>query len=408
MKIALINTVVDRGGAGRIVADIHKTIQDAGHSSFIFYGRGEQADDNSIKKFGNGLSVLAHGVGSRIFDAHGLLSRRATLRLIDWLNEFDPDVVHLHNAHGYYLNYPVLFNYLERQSLPLVWTLHDCWAFTGHCAHFEYARCEKWRIGCGNCPQIGEYPSSLLDRSQANYVKKQKSFTSLTKCRIVAPSEWLKNHIDQSFLKKYQCQVINNGVDLGVFKPVQEAPFAGDLSRDGKKTILGVASIWNKKKGVEIFAELSHLLHDDERLVIVGKMPKQFRRMFSEGAVLIDRVDSVDTLVRLYSGASVFVNPTFEDTFPTTNLEALACGLPVVTFPAGGSPETVDFRYGAVCLPSARDALIAARYFCDLDADIVAEECRAHVVKNFDKWDRFHEYIQVYEELATEKDLTDD
>ena len=405
LKIALIITVVDRGGAGRIVADIHRTIHDAGHSSFVFYGRGRQPDDESMMKFSDELGVLVHGAGSRLFDAQGLLSLRATHRLIKLLTQFEPDVVHLHNAHGYYLNFPLFFNYLKERSLPLVWTLHDCWPFTGHCAHFEYVGCDRWKIGCGSCPQTREYPATFLDRSRANYEKKRSSFTSLSKCRIVAPSQWLKNHIDQSFLKDYQNLVINNGVDLALFNRIPGATFFGDLTKDGKKIILGVASIWNKKKGVEVFAELSHLLHAGERLVLVGKMSKHFRQTFSENVVLIDRVDDLAALAKLYSLANVFVNPTFEDTFSNTNLEALACGLPVVTFPTGGSPETINFRYGSVCSPTALGGLKAARSFCKLDAEVVAEKCRAHAVENFNKWDRFQEYIQVYKELVNDKGL---
>lgn len=407
MKIALINTVIDRGGAGRIVSDIHKTIREAGYKSVIFYGRGYQQDDESVVKFGDGLGLLAHGFGSKIFDAQGLLSFRATRRLINQLHEYKPDVVHLHNVHGYYLNFPMLFSYFKEFSIPLVWTLHDCWPFTGHCAHFEYVKCDRWKIGCGNCPQTSEYPSALMDRSRANYERKKSIFNGLPKCRIVAPSQWLKKHVDSSFLSDYQCQVINNGVDLGLFKRNPGSVPFGDIAKKNDNVILGVASIWSVKKGVDIFAKLSHLLDENERLVIVGKMPNRFRRNFSEKTIFLDRIDGVDSLAKLYSSVRVFINPTFEDTFPTTNLEALACGVPVVTFPTGGSPETINFDYGVVCLPTARDALAAARYFYELDVEVVAKECRNYIEKNFDKWDRFQEYIKIYEEFVTDKDLID-
>ncbi|KDE41140.1 Glycosyl transferase, group 1 family protein [Nitrincola lacisaponensis] len=400
MKVALINTVVDRGGAGRVVTDLHKTINASGYDAYIYYGRGAQNQDNSIIKFASNFEFISHVVATRFFDAHGLLSICATRRLIEWLDELNPDVIHLHNVHGYYLNYEIFFDYLKSRKIPLVWTLHDCWSFTGHCAHFEYSACYKWMTECYRCPQSREYPKAYLDRSRINFKKKKNSFTGLFSCEVVVPSKWLKKHFDKSFLNIYNSHVINNGIDLDIFKRKERVDYSS-IGLDGdKRIILGVASIWSIKKGVSIFSEMSHFLFDDEVLVLVGRMPSHYKNNFSENVIFIDQTNSVDELVSIYSCADVFVNPTLEDTFPTTNIEAIACGLPIVTFPTGGSPETVDFRYGLVCNPTANDAIDAVRSLYDLDEESLISESRKHAVSNFNKWDRFQEYINLYEVLA--------
>ena len=342
MKILQINSVCGIRSTGRICTDLAEVLEQNGHECKIAYGR-ETVPEKYQKyavRIGNDFDVKLHALQSRIFDNTGFGSRHTTEKFIKWVEEYDPDVIHLHNIHGYYINIEVLFNYLVKADKPVVWTLHDCWTFTGHCAYYSYVKCDKWKTGCYKCPQKNHYPSSLLlDASKKNWQKKKALFTSVKNMTLVTPSKWLANEVKQSCLSKYPVKVIPNGIDLNVFKPIS-SDFREKNGLVGKKIILGVASIWDKRKGLDDFINLSKILDDNYKIVLVGLSENQMKNL-PKNILAISKTNNVQELAEIYTAADIFFNPTYEDNYPTVNLEAQACGTPVVTYRTGGSEESV-------------------------------------------------------------------
>ena len=342
MKVLQINSVCGIRSTGRICTDLADVLLQDGHECKIAYGR-ESVPEKYGKiavRIGNDLDAKMHALQSRIFDNAGFGSRQATEKFIEWVKEYNPDIIHLHNIHGYYINIEVLFNYLAESNKPVVWTLHDCWAFTGHCAYFSYVKCDKWKTGCFNCPQKKRYPSSLLwDASKQNWQKKKALFTSVKNMTLVTPSKWLANEVKKSFLSNYPMKVIANGIDLDVFKPTP-SDFKEKNGLVGKKIILGVASSWSECKGLKDFIELSKILDEKYKIVLVGLSGNQIKGL-PENVMAISRTNNVKELAEIYTAADIFFNPTYEDNFPTVNLEAQACGTPVITYRTGGSVESV-------------------------------------------------------------------
>lgn len=344
MKILMINSVCGIRSTGRICTDLADALTEQGHTVKIAYGR-ENVPDKYKKyavRIGTDLDVKLHGLKARLLDESGFGSKRATIRFIEWVKKYDPDVIHLHNIHGYYINIEVLFDYLRSCGKKIIWTLHDCWAFTGHAAYCEAANCKRWKTGCHNCAKRDDYPKSFYDNSKLNWLKKRKVFTGIPNLQIITPSKWLAGLVKKSFLRKYPVSVIYNGIDTSVFKPVDSSVLRKKLNLGDKKVILGVAAVWDARKGLDDFIKLNKLIDKNEyQIVLVGLTDKQIAKL-PKSIIGITRTDSVEQLVELYSLAHVFVNPTYEDNYPTTNLEAIACGTPVITYDTGGSGESVS------------------------------------------------------------------
>ena len=339
MKVFQINTVLN-GSTGKIARGIYEIAKQNGIEGKIAYSRGPRIENPDFIRFGSKFGVYAHGMLARIFDTAGLHSSFATRTLIREIEKFNPDIIHLHNLHGYYLNYKMLLKYIAAKNINTVYTLHDCWSFTGHCAYFDMAGCEKWKKECHHCPNKKTYPKSFLfDRSRKNYNLKKKLFENIKDLTIVTPSNWLAGLVKESFLNKFDVKVIHNGIDLEVFKPT-ESDFRKKYGLENKKILLGVAGVWDTRKGLDDFIELRKQLNDDYAIVLVGLTPKQIDKL-PDGIVGITRTESAEELAGIYTTADVFVNPTYEDNFPTVNLEALACGTPVITYNTGGSPECI-------------------------------------------------------------------
>ena len=321
--------------------NLHKSMLAQGIDSYVVWGRGREPIGNREYKMTNSLDVAIHGVYSRFSDRTGFASSTVTRRLVAWLSKIKPDIIHLHCIHGYYLNIKILFDYIRQNNIRVVWTQHDCWTFTGHCAYFDAVGCEKWKTGCFDCPQLNTYPKAFVDNSKKNWLEK-KSFFSGLNIQIVTPCKWLKKKIEQSFLGCYPIKVIYNGIDLSKFKKIDSEDTKKRLGLLGKDVILGVASEWTERKGMKDFIALDNMIdHSKYQILLVGVTKKQQRNLPST-IRSIERTENVQELVKIYSMASVFFNPTYEDNFPTTNLEAIACGTPVVTYRTGGSPESVE------------------------------------------------------------------
>ena len=332
-----------------------------------------------------------------MLDRHGLGSKGATWRLIQNIDYVQPDIIQLHNIHGYYLNYPELFDYLSNLDVPVIWTLHDAWPFTGHCSFFDSDHCDRWKSGCYDCPQKTSYPSSfLLDSSKRNYEQKRRCFSSLRNLTLVPVSDWLNGLLGESFLKDIPRVCIHNGVDMDLFQP-------NDMQTSfhpGKKVVLGVNSVWETRKGLSDFIALRSLLDDQYVILLVGVNRKQ-KKHLPEGIIGIERTDNIQDLAAYYSRADVFVNPTYEDNFPTTNLEALACGTPVITYQTGGSPEAIDATCGVVVpVGDVRALADTVQQVCqDANSPFSSETCRKRVELHFRKEDRYQEYFDLYSSL---------
>ena len=403
-KLLQINPVVRLNtSTGRIMKEIGEIAIAAGWESYIAYSGardGVPQHSSRLIPVGNKLDLALHAVATRLFDAHGLASRRATKQLIRRIREIDPDIIHIHNVHGYWLNYPLLCQYLQESGKPVIWTVHDCWLYTGHCYYYSAVGCDKWSTGCGHCPQKRAFPASwVFDRSARNWRDKQRAFGTLERLTIAPVSEWIRNEMSRSFLKDKQFQVIHNGIDLDVFKP--EA--AEGQERPAGTMILGVASLWigHEEKGVRDFIRLAGLLREDEHLVLVGRMSEAQRAAFPANVQLIERTENVGKLAALYAGATAFVNPTWQDNYPTVNLEAIACGTPVVTYRTGGSVESVTEGTGFVVEQGDVAGMLArVRELAAGDRAATAARCREYALAHFRKEDCYKNYIRLYENLA--------
>lgn len=404
MKILQINSVCGVGSTGRIATDLYKIIEEQGHECKIAYGRGTAPEGIDSIKIGSKLDNYTHVFKTRVFDKHGFGSISATKKFIEEVREYNPDVIHLHNIHGYYINIEFLFNYLKGVKKPVVWTLHDCWAFTGHCAHFDYVGCKKWKNGCYDCVQKKEYPSSkVMDNSKFSYEKKKELFTSIDNMTIVTPSKWLANLVRQSFLGKYPVEVINNGIDLDVFKPT-ESNFRERYGLEDKFVVLGVASIWSERKGLKYFVELEKLLSDDYKVVLVGVSDKQ-KKELSDNIIAITRTNDVRELAEIYTIADVFVNPTLEDNFPTTNLESLACGTPVITFDSGGSIECINYSTGISIEKGGIENLFSKiELMNNNEIEISREDCFKRAKRIYNKNNLYIKYINTYDSIYKYKE----
>ena len=399
MKTVLINSC-NFGSTGNIMLEIAETAENGGYTAAVCY---PQSRDNSRKQkekdfiIGTRFSRNIHLMLAEITGLNGCFSYFSTLKLLKKLDKLKPDIIHLHNLHNCYINLSLLFKYIKKHNIKTVWTLHDCWAFTGHCPHFDMIGCDKWKTGCYSCPQYKEYPKSLFDNSKYMYRLKKKWFTDIKDMTIVTPSEWLASLVKESYLKDYPVKVINNGIDLNVFKPT-ESDFREKYALENKYIVLGVAFGWGKRKGLDVFIELAKRLDKGKYKIVLVGTDDNIDKLLPENIISIHRTQNQTELVKIYSAADVFANPTREENYPTVNMEALACGTPVATFNTGGSPEMLDETCGAAVAKNDIDAMYNEIIRICEKKPYSLEAC-IKKAKGFDKNEKFGEYIRLYEVL---------
>ena len=361
---AHINTVPN-GSTGGIMMKEHREMLAKGEDSYAFWGRGREAENDHEMKFASDLEVKVDVLRTRLDGKAGFHSRAATERLLGRLDEIQPEVVHLHNLHGYYVNIEMLFGWLAKHDCRVEWTLHDCWAFTGHCAHFTYAKCAQWQSRCAYsepCPQLNTYPKTYSKRSCSwNFEQKKRLFNLLSadRMKLITPSHWLEGLVKQSFLAKYPVEVRHNTIDVSVFKPTP-SDFRERHGIGDRFMILGVASPWTERKGLSDFVRLAKELDPNKYAIVLAGLSEKQIKALPEDVVGLTRTDSPEELAGIYTAADVFFNPTQEDNFPTVNLEAEACGTPVLTYDTGGCRETVQREDSAV-LPGFSESLTELR-----------------------------------------------
>lgn len=349
MRYVQINSRADVW-AESIIFSKHRELQAHGDESWVFWARGEHEQDEYMQKIASYPEVCMDALFTRIDGRAGFHSKTITRRLLEKLDAINPDVVHLHVLLGYYINVKMLFEWLASHRCKVVWTLHDCWAFTGHCIYFTYAKCTQWRNGCALCkvcPQKKEYPEMLFggDRSvRWNFEEKKRLFTMLPpdRMRLITPSQWLADLVKQSFLAKYDVEVLHNTVNTSVFKPTP-SDFRERYGIGNRFMVLGVASKWSERKGLQDFIRLARDLDPKFfAVVVVGLSREQINKIKDEQLIALPKTNSLEELASAYTTADVFFNPTQEDNLPTVNLEAQECGTPVITYDTGGCSETIS------------------------------------------------------------------
>lgn len=409
MKILQVNTVLKGSSVGRIMADLYQTIDESGNEARIAVGRAPLPDNYQGMLIGNKQDFYVHVIKNFCQGESGFGSETVTRQFLAWVDEEKPDLIHLHNIHGFYLQVELLFAYIKKRKIPVVWTLHDCWSFTGHCAYYDFAACDKWKTGCHTCMQHAKvYPYALFkDNTIAAYARKRKAFCGVENLTIVTPSNWLKEQVEQSFLKEYPVEVIPNGVDLTIFYPqTQEKPgqpVSSEAKTAKRKIILGVANIWELRKGLVYFEKLAQDLPEEYQIQLIGvnrKQKKELNKKFGSRLIAMERTSSPQELAKAYQNADVYVNATLEDNFPTTNLEALACGTPVVTYATGGSGEAVTKDTGIVVPRGDYDALLEAVQKT-ADGIFDTDNCRKRA-EEFDKNVRYQEYLKLYGKILNQ------
>lgn len=407
MTVLQINTRYYNGGStGRIVYDLHQVMKAHNIDSYVAYGYGLNLEkrDFHVYRIDTDCQVFISKVWTKLTGHHGFNNKRETKKLLRWIDEIKPDIIHMHNIHNHYVNIRMLLQYIAKEDIPCVLTMHDCWTFTGHCAYFDYSGCDKWKTGCNNCPSLLDYPKTfaLIDPSPWNFKHKKELF-KLLNITFVSPSDWLKKLQQQSFLKDKPCVVINNGVDISKFHPIKS-----DVRRQygigNRKMILAVSGGLAVRKGRKYLLDLPKHLNDDEVLVMVGLTPNQLKNLqgYDSHLIPIARTETSDGIIGLYSEADVFINPTLEDNFPTTNLEALACGTPIVTFDTGGSGEAVDDRTGMVVPKGDMNKLTEAiRTVLANGKSYYMDNCIERARTHYNKDIQYLKYIKLYKEILS-------
>lgn len=398
MKVFQINTFGNLS-TGRIAVDLYKVLKDNGHDGMVAYARNTISGEVPHYVIGSMQNVYVDALLTRMTGRAGFFSKSATIKLIEKIKFYDPDVIHLHNLHGYYINVEVLFDYLQISKKPVVWTLHDCWAFTGHCCSFSAIKCDKWKTQCYNCPQKHSYPASYIDYSESNYLRKKSLFIGVRNMHIVTVSKWLENVTKQSYLKSYPIETIYNGIDTSVFKPTK-SNVKERLNIENRKVILGVASTWSTNKGLKDFIVLSKLITNDYVIVLVGLSKQQIKDLPSN-MIGLPRTNSVNELVELYSAASVLFNASIEETFGMTTVEAMACGTPVIVYNSTAVPEVVSKDSGKIVeANNVEDAWAAIR---EIDKREFCSDLIVGNAKKYEKGERYHKYLELYEKIIKKK-----
>lgn len=391
MRVVQVNVTSKSGGTGKVCSGVSRVLTEKNIENYIIYTGNTENIPNAINIATN-FEIKLQALKSRIFGNYGFNSKKITKRLIRKLDEINPDVVQLHNLHGHNVNIEQLFKYLEKNSnIKVLWTFHDCWAFTGYCPYYQLEKCEKWKKECYKCPQRKQF-SWFFDKSK--YLQKRKKDILLkNQFTIITPSKWLSDVVKQSFFKNYNVNIIHNGIDLDVFKPTK-SDFRKKYGLENKKIVLGVSMGWEKRKGIDVFIELSKRLPQDYQIVLVGTN-KNIDKKLSKNIVSIHKINEQSELAKIYTEADVFVNPTSDEVFGLVNVEALACGTPVVTFNAGGSPECINENCGSV---------VEIGDFNKLEQEIIricnnkpyATQICIDKAKEFDEKIKFEEYVKFY------------
>lgn len=392
MKVLHINSFGDLS-TGTIASEIIKLLYETGNEGILLFARGNNKLGVNGYKISNNVEIKIHAALSRITDKVGFYSVHSTRKTIEYIEKYKPDIIHLHNLHGYYINYPILFDYLSKKSIPIVWTLHDCWAYTGHCCYYSDVDCEKWKNKCNNCIAKHKYPKSILyDNSKNNFEAKKIAFTSIDDLTLVPVSQWLEKELRKSFFKEKNIIKIHNGINIEIFCP-RTGFFKKKHSLENKKIILGVASDWDERKGLDDFYKLSMILPDEYKVVLVGLSQKQINQLPSN-MLGLSRTSSAIELAEIYSDSDVYFNASTEETFGLTTVEALCCGTPCIVYDSTALPEAIiNEECGKIVQKRNIDQVVSVIL---AGMNKLDEKTRSIVVEKFNKKKTLGKYIELY------------
>lgn len=399
MRILQINSVIDTGSTGRITRDLYDYFELKGHECAIAFGRGDATPGYKTIKIGSNMGQMSHLIYSRLTDRHGFASRSATKKFIKQIEEYNPDLIQLHNIHGYYINIKLLFNYLSTKDIPVVWLLHDQWTVSGSNAYFDLNGDGSFPTKLSNKEELKNYPKTIgFSQFEKNLKDKEELFTSIKNMTILTPSNWLTNMMKKSFLNKYEIRTIYNGVDTDVFHidDSNTESFKKEWEAADKTVILGLASVWEERKGLKDFIKLSQILPRNLTQIVLVGVDKETQAQLPNNIISINKTNSVEELRDIYNASDLFVNPTYFDNFPTVNIEALACGTPVITYDTGGSPECINKKTGSVVRQGDIKSLIEEINLWGNKTEAISKECRDHVMNNFTKELTYSTYENLY------------
>ena len=403
-KLLLINVALNWGSTGKIVEGIGKLALSNGWEVYVAHGS-RYVNESELNSYcvTTKLGEILHYIESSLFDAQGRGSRLSTRKFLKVIDGIEPDIVQIHNIHGCFINYPILFNYFRERRIPVVWTLHDCWSMTGHCVHFERTHCDKWKIQCSHCPQKRDFPKSyLLDRSKSNYIKKKELFTSMVNMRITTVSSWLKGVVEQSYLRKFPIDVVYNGVDTNQFDRTENS-IRERLKIGNKKMLLAVASGFEERKGIYDYVALSKVLPNRYQIVHVG-VNQNDCKLLPASIIAVRHANGVKELACFYSAADVLLSLSYEETFGLTIAEAMSCGTPAVVYDNTAQPELITLETGIVVKSGDINAVLnAVIEICEKGKDFYFEACRRRAENRFDKNKRYKEYMDVYYTLMNSR-----
>lgn len=402
-KIFQVNTSVNIGSTGHIAEQINSMARKNGWETYFAYGRRYRPSESFAIRIGSKLGVIEHCIEHKLFDNDGLSSRNATRFLIDEIERIKPDIIHLHNIHDHWINYKILFEGINRLDIPVVWTQHDCWAFTGGCAHFSLAGCYQWRdSGCSKrCPNNEKgILCRLFEKTNYHYSLKNKLFNAIPNLTLVTVSRWLEDVARHSYLKEKNITTIYNGVDLTEFQRMCSSEVRNKYRIGGYKYVIGVSSVWEKYKGWNDYLELASIIPNDIKIVLVGLNSKQIDEAKEKGIIGIEHTESKQELSALYSGAEVVLNLSYQESFGLTTVEGLACGTPGIVYNNTASPELLSPETGFVVQPgSIDDVLKGIQTIISNDRNLYVKPCRSRVEEFFDKDKCFSKYIDLFNKI---------
>lgn len=399
MKVLQLTTSSNWGAIGKIAEQISIEARKIGWDTYTAYSRFDVPCDSKLIKIGNKLYLIIDWIFVRLFDRAGLGMRLPTKKLIKEIKKINPDVIHIHNIHGYVINYPMLFSFLRDSKIPVVWTQHDFWAITGHCTHFVNIGCEKWKTGCNNCKLNKAYPKSLFDFSQRNYRLKRYYFNLLSNICFVGVSDWVSENLRQSFIKQHDIITIANGVDTSIFNPSYSTHI--DEIPDNVFVIMGVASQWKKGKGLEYYIELSKIISKDEVIVLVG-IKEDEKRMLPNNIIGLSQTNSQRELAALYCRADVVLSLSRAETFGMTIIESYACGTPVVVFNNTAQPLLIEDGVGFVARNGdVKDVYEKIKHIRNAEGVNFKQNCRVLAVSKYDKQICSKKYIDLYKYIIS-------
>lgn len=390
-RVVQINASCGVGSTGKIAVAISELLIQQGVENNILFS-------TATNGYGLGIACSKPGytkiqaLKSRILGNYGFNSQAETKRIIAQLDRLAPSVVLLHNIHGHDCNLDMLFSYFRQKQTKLIWVFHDCWSFTAYCTYFTFDHCDRWKKGCRYCPQRKQY-SWFFDRSKMLYERKKQLLSGLD-LTIITPSQWLADLVKQSFLKEYPVKVIHNGIDLSVFRPTPSDFRERYHIPEEKFILLGVAFGWGKRKGLDVFVELSRRLDLEKYQIVLVGTDDAVDKNLPKNILSIHRTQNQQELAEVYTAADLFVNPTREDNYPTVNMESIACGTPVITFRTGGSPEIVREDSGVVVDYNDIDALEREIIYISHAKPFKSNVC-CEYGKQFDKSLCFQEYLNL-------------